>query len=52
MLALLGDGALLTHSPATGDPIVFEVSKGRVLGEALVHFVVPARRFWEDIGYT
>jgi hypothetical protein len=52
ILALLGDGALETHSPATGDPIVLEVSAGRVLGDALVHFLVPARRFWEDIGFT
>jgi hypothetical protein len=52
ILALLGDGALATHSPATGDPIVFEVSAGKVRGDALVHFLVPARRFWEDIGFT
>jgi hypothetical protein len=52
ILALLGDGALATHSPATGDPIVFEVSPGKVRGDALVHFLVPARRFWEDIGFT
>ena len=52
ILALLGDGALETHSPATGDPIVLEVSAGKVRGDALVHFLVPARRFWEDIGFT
>jgi hypothetical protein len=52
ILALLGDGRLETHSPATGHPIVFEVSAGVVHGEALVHFLVPARRFWEDIGFT
>lgn len=52
ILALLGDGSLDTHSPATGEPIGFRVAAGRVLGEALVHFLVPARRFWEDIGFT
>jgi hypothetical protein len=52
ILALLGDGVLETHSPATGAPIMFEVSAGEVRGEALVHFLVPARRFWDDIGFT
>jgi hypothetical protein len=28
------------------------VSARKVLGEALVHFLVPARRFWDDIGFT
>jgi hypothetical protein len=28
------------------------VSAGKVRGDALVHFLVPARRFWEDIGFT
>ena len=51
ILALLGDGVLKTHSPATGDQIVFEVSVGKVLlAEALVHFLAPGHRFWEDIG--
>jgi len=52
ILALLGDGNLDTHSPATGEPIQLTVSARKVLGEALVHFLVPARRFWDDIGFT
>ncbi|MCU0595571.1 MAG: alkylmercury lyase family protein [Desulfobacterota bacterium] len=52
ILALLGDGNLDTHSPATGAPIQFRVSDGHVFGEALVHLLVPARRFWDDIGFT
>jgi hypothetical protein len=52
ILALLGDGVLETHSPASGEPIVLKVSAGKVLGEAIVHFLVPARRFWDDIGHT
>ncbi len=52
ILALLGDGTLDTHSPATGDAIRFAAAAGRVSGEALVHFLVPARRFWDDIGFT
>ena len=52
ILALLGDGSLDTHSPANGQPIRFEASGGIVSGEGIVHFLVPARHFWDDIGYT
>jgi hypothetical protein len=52
ILALLGDGSLHTHSPATRGPMRFEVSGGVVHGEGIVHFLVPARHFWDDIGYT
>jgi hypothetical protein len=52
ILALLGDGTLETHSPATGEPIELSSSMGGVTGDALVHFLVPARRFWDDIGFT
>lgn len=52
ILALLGEGTLATHSPATAEPIDLRVSCGIVLGQALVHFLVPARRFWDDIGFT
>ena len=52
ILALVGDGTLTTRSPATGEPIVFAASGGRVSGDAVVHFLVPPRRFWEDIGFT
>jgi len=52
ILALVGDGSLNTHSPATGDPLRFDVARGAVVGDGLIHFLVPARRFWDDIGYT
>ncbi len=52
ILALLGDGTLVTHSPATREPIELTATNGTVTGEALVHFLVPARRFWDDIGFT
>ena len=52
ILALLGNGALDTHSPGTGAAIRFEVVDGQVLGAGLVHFLVPARSFWDDIGFT
>ncbi|UFS72068.1 alkylmercury lyase family protein [Geomonas sp. RF6] len=52
ILALMGDGVLETHSPATGEPMRFSVTEGRVEGEGLVHFLVPAKAFWEDIAFT
>ena len=52
ILALLGDGTLETHSPATGEPLTYVVRDGRVDGEGIVHFLVPAHSFWDDIGFT
>jgi hypothetical protein len=52
ILALLGDGTLETHSPTTGDPITLAVREGMVQGDAVVHFLVPARHFWDDIVFT
>ena len=52
ILALLGDGSIDTHSPATGEPLRFEVVDGSVRGDGIVHFLVPARSFWDDIGFT
>lgn len=52
ILALLGDGVFETHSPASGEPLRFDVSGGTVSGTGVIHFLVPARRFWDDIGFT
>ena len=52
ILALVGDGTLDTSSPTTGAPIRFDVRDRVVAGEGIVHFLVPAARFWDDIGFT
>ena len=52
ILGLVGDGRLETHSPQTGEAIRFDVDNDRAAGDAIVHFLVPARRFWDDIGFT
>ena len=52
ILALLGDGTLDTHSPGTSEAIRFDVVGGQVIGEGLVHFLVRARAFWDDVGFT
>ena len=52
ILAVLGDGTLDTRSPATGEALRFTSQGGVVSGEGVVHFLVPAREFWNDIGHT
>jgi hypothetical protein len=52
ILALLGDGTLETHSPATGELITLTARDGLVHGDAVVHFLIPARRFWDDIVFS
>ena len=48
-----GSGRLATHSPATGSPIVLDVANGVVNRDGgVVHFLVPAARFWDDIVHT
>ena len=52
IIGLFSDGRLETASPATHQPLVFDVADGVVTGEAIVHFLVPPHRFWDDIHYT
>lgn len=52
ILALFGNGMLDTHSPQTKESMRFSVKEGMVDGDGLVHFLVPAKHFWEDIAFT
>ncbi|MBK8247681.1 MAG: hypothetical protein IPK85_09830 [Gemmatimonadetes bacterium] len=52
ILALFGDGTLDTRYGGTTEPARFTVRAGAVQGEGIVHFLVPAREFWADIGFT
>ena len=47
ILALLGDGIARGE-----DALVWNVVEGVVSPDGLVHLLVPARRFWDDIGFT
>jgi hypothetical protein len=47
ILALLGDG----DARGEGD-LVWRVEDGQVSPGGLVHLLVPARAFWDDIGFT
>jgi hypothetical protein len=52
--ALHADGTVRSACPDCGEPLELEVRDGRLVrgAELLVHFVVPARRWWDDIGFT
>jgi Alkylmercury lyase len=52
--AMLGeDATIATADPATGEPIELRVVDGELVPtEAIAHFSVPARHWWDDIGYA
>lgn len=53
ILALLGDGTIASKDPLTDATNEWAVREGVVTpGGGVVHFLVPARQFWDDIGYT
>jgi hypothetical protein len=54
ILSMLGtDGRVFTSCPDCQDPLVFSVEGGRLgAGDGVVHFAVPAARWWQNIGYT
>ena len=52
ILGLLGDGSTRMRSASGGEPIGLDVQAGVVSPDAIVHFVVPPRRFWEDVAFT
>lgn len=52
ILALFGDGTYATTCPASGTPLEFECSGDVLRGDGAIHFMVPAKKFWDDIGFT
>lgn len=46
ILSLLGDGIALA------DGLSWSVHNGKVTPDGIVHMLVPARGFWDDIGFT
>jgi hypothetical protein len=52
--ALHGDGDVASECACCGEPVALSVENGELVegGDLLVHFVVPARRWWDDIGFT
>jgi hypothetical protein len=52
ILALLGDGLAEATSAVDGQITRWHVREGVAAQRGLVHFVVPARAFWDDIFFT
>ncbi len=52
ILALLGDGSYATQSPIDGGDVEWIVEGGNVSPGGVVHLLVPAREFWDDIVHT
>jgi hypothetical protein len=53
--SLLGmDARIRTDCPGCGQPLTVNVKGGSVTEptDAVVHFVVPLARFWDDVGFT
>ncbi len=50
ILALMGDGQVVLN--VGGEELVWSVEDGRVSPEGVIYLKVPARRFWDDIGFT
>ena len=52
--ALHTDGLVESECACCDEPLVLEVADGYLArgADLLVHFVVPARRWWDDIGFT
>jgi hypothetical protein len=54
LVAMLGEtGAVLTSCACCGDEMTLRVEDGALApAEGVAHFAVPARRWWDNIGYT
>lgn len=52
--AALGEDAVISATCGDcGTPMVNEIRDGRLSrGEGVVHFAVPAKRWWDNIGFT
>lgn len=53
IVAMLGGtGSVRFPCPDCGEPLAIDVRGGEPESDLLVHFAVPAARWWEDIGFT
>lgn len=52
--ALIGEDArILARHPVTGQAMQLQIKGGELQPTlSVIHFVVPARSFWDDIGFT
>lgn len=48
-----GEGTVRTRCPDCGEPMALRVEGGQLLEtDGLAHFAVPAKRWWDNIGFT
>ena len=53
LAAVQADGSVDTSCADCGERIEFRVENGELQPvEAVIHFAVPARRWWDNIGFT
>lgn len=53
IFALLGGPARMTSQCADcAAPMTLELREGAIAGDGVVHFVLPPRRFWENVAFT
>jgi Alkylmercury lyase len=53
VVAMLGtDGVVATSCADCGGPLELRVAGGELEAEGVAHFLVPASRWWDDIGHT
>ena len=50
--ALQQDAVIDAHCAWSGDRIACGVENGVAYGEGVIHLLVPAAHFWDDIAYT
>jgi len=46
------DADIRSRCACCAEPIAIAVRGGALHGDALIHFVVPPRKFWENVAYT
>jgi hypothetical protein len=46
------DSTIETHCPDCAAPLSLAIVNEELFGDGVVHFAVPAIRWWEDIVYT
>jgi len=52
MAALSRDGSIDARCAWSGEPLPCGVASGRAYGDAVIHLLVPAAHFWDDIFFT
>lgn len=50
--ALKRDAVIEARCAWSGEPIACGVEQGRAYGNGVIHLLIPAAHFWDDIAYT